>query len=82
MKYVSGEGGSDFQVIGDAATGYLIYSHGGGDISVSPAAGKYALRTVGIKDGEVKTVKKSERIDGAYTISGNGKDTVYWLERL
>ncbi len=82
MKYVSGEGGSDVQVIGDAATGYLIYSHGGGDISVSPAAGKYALRTVGIKDGEVKTVKKSERIDGAYTISGNGKDTVYWLERL
>ena len=82
MRYVSGESDSDCQIIGDASTGYVIYSNGDGDVSIDAEAGKYALHTVGIKDGKVETVKKNEKINGTYTIKGNGKNTVYWLERL
>ena len=82
MRYVSGESDSDCQIIGNASTGYVIYSNGNGDVSIDAEAGKYALHTVGIKDGKVETVKKNEKINGTYTIKGNGKNTVYWLERL
>lgn len=82
MSYVSGEGGSDAQVIGADGTGYVIYSHGGGNITLAAEEGKYALYTVGITDGEVKMLKKSIKTSGTYIISGNGKDAVYWLKRL
>lgn len=82
MSHVSGEGNSDYQVIGDAETGYLIYTHTDGDIPLNVKAGKYALHEVNIKTGKVDTIKKSEKIAGKYTIKGKGSNKVYWLERL
>lgn len=82
MNYISGEGDSDSQIIGAAGTGYVIYSHGSNRVKVDAEAGKYNLHTVGIDDGEIKTIKKSVKINGTYIIDGNGKNTVYWLERL
>ena len=82
MSHVGGDGGSDYCAIGDAATGYVVYSNGKSDVRLDVGAGKYALRTVGIKDGKVETLKKSEKISGAYTIKADGKNTIYWLERL
>lgn len=82
MSYISGEGDSQAQIIGSADTGYVIYSHGEGDITLDAEPGKYALRTVGIKNGKVETLRKSIKINTPYTIKGDGKDTVYWLERL
>lgn len=82
MTYISGEGNSEAQIIGSPETGYVIYSHGGDDITLNAEPGKYALHTVGIKDGKVKTLRKNIKINDPYTISGDGKETVYWLERL
>lgn len=82
MSHISGEGKSDYQVIGDAETGYLIYTHTDVDIPLNVKAGKYALHEVNIKTGKVDTVKKSESTEGKYTISGKGSNKVYWLERL
>lgn len=82
MSHISGEGNSDYQVIGNAETGYLIYTHTDGDIALNIKAGKYALHEVNIKTGKVDTIKKSENTSGKYTISGKGSNKVYWLERL
>lgn len=82
MSHISGEGNSDYQVIGNAETGYLIYTHTDGDIALNIKAGKYALHEVNIKTGKVDTIKKSESTNGKYTISGKGSNKVYWLERL
>lgn len=82
MSHISGEGNSDYQVIGNAETGYLIYTHTDGDIALNIKAGKYALHEVNIKTGKVDTIKKSENTNGKYTISGKGSNKVYWLERL
>lgn len=82
MSYISGEGNSATQVIGNPAVGYVIYAHGEGDITLNVENGKYTLHAVDTKSGLVKTVKKSEKISGTYTISGKAKDTAYWLERL
>lgn len=82
MKYVSGEGDSACQVIGNSDTGYLVYLHDGEDASVNVEAGKYALHTVGIKDGVIGTLKKKVEISGTYTLKNNGGDMIYWLERL
>lgn len=82
MSHISGEGNSDYQVIGNAETGYLIYTHTDGDIALNIKAGKYALHEVNIKTGKVDTIKKSESTNGKYTISGKGNNKVYWLERL
>lgn len=82
MSHISGEGNSDYQVIGNAETGYLIYTHTDGDIALNIKAGKYALHEVNIKTGKVETIKKSESTNGKYTISGKGSNKVYWLERL
>lgn len=82
MSHISGEGNSDYQVIGNAETGYLIYSHTDGDIALNIKAGKYALHEVNIKTGKVKIINKSEKIVGKYSIKGKGNDKAYWLERL
>lgn len=82
MSHISGEGNSDYQVIGNAETGYLIYTHTDGYIALNIKAGKYALHEVNIKTGKVDTIKKSESTNGKYTISGKGSNKVYWLERL
>lgn len=82
MSHISGEGNSDYQVIGNAETGYLIYTHTDEDIALNIKAGKYALHEVNIKTGKVDTIKKSESTNGKYTISGKGSNKVYWLERL
>lgn len=82
MSHISGEGNSDYQVIGNAETGYLIYTHTDGDIALNIKAGKYALHEVNIKTGKVETIKKSESTNGKYTINGKGSNKVYWLERL
>lgn len=82
MSHISGEGNSDYQVIGNAETGYLIYTHTDGDIALNIKAGKYALHEVDIKTGKVKIINKSEKIVGKYSIKGKGNDKAYWLERL
>lgn len=82
MSHVSGEGNSDYQVIGNAEVGYLIYSQTDSDITLEVKAGKYRLHTINIKDGRVETVIKSESTTGKYTISNKDTDKVYWLERL
>lgn len=82
MSHISGEGNSDYQVIGNAETGYLIYTHTDGYIALNIKAGKYALHEVNIKTGKVDTIKKSESTNGKYIISGKGSNKVYWLERL
>lgn len=82
MSHISGEGNSDYQVIGNAEVGYLIYTHTDVDIPLNVKAGKYALHEVNIKTGKVDTVKKSESTEGKYNISGKGSNKVYWLERL
>lgn len=82
MSHISGEGNSDYQVIGNAETGYLIYTHSDGYIALNIKAGKYALHEVNIKTGKVDTIKKSESTNGKYIISGKGSNKVYWLERL
>lgn len=82
MSRISGEGNSDYQVIGNAETGYLIYTHTDGDIALNIKAGKYALHEVNIKTGKVKIINKSEKIVGKYSIKGKGNDKAYWLERL
>lgn len=82
MCHISGEGNSDYQVIGNAEVGYLIYTHTDVDIPLNVKAGKYALHEVNIKTGKVDTVKKSESTEGKYNISGKGSNKVYWLERL
>ena len=82
MSHISGEGNSDYQVIGNAETGYLIYTHTDGDITLNVKAGKYALHEVNIKTGKVKIINKSEKIVGKYSIKGKGNDKAYWLERL
>lgn len=82
MSHISGEGNSDYQVIGNAEVGYLIYTHTDGDIPLNVKAGKYALHEINTKTGKVDTVKKSESTEGKYTISGKGSNKVYWLERL
>ena len=79
---ISGEGNSDYQVIGNAETGYLIYTHTDEDIALNIKAGKYALHEVNIKTGKVKIINKSEKIVGKYSIKGKGNDKAYWLERL
>lgn len=82
MSYVSGEGNSDTQIIGNSDIGYLIYTLNGGDITVNVEKGKYRLHAVNTKSGQVETIKKNENINGAYSISAKVKDTAYWLERL
>lgn len=82
MSYISGEGNSDTQIIGNSDIGYLIYTLNGGDITVNVEKGKYRLHAVNTKSGQVETIKKNENINGAYSISANGKGTAYWLERL
>lgn len=82
MSYISGEGNSATQVIGNPAVGYVVYTHAEGDITLNVEDGKYTLHAVDTKNGLVKTVKKSEKISGTYTINGKAKDTAYWLERL
>lgn len=82
MSHISGEGNSDYQVIGNAETGYLIYTHTDEDITLNVKAGKYALHEVNIKTGKVKIINKSEKIVGKYSIKGKGNDKAYWLERL
>ncbi len=82
MSYISGEGNSDTQIIGNSDIGYLIYTLNGGDITVNVEKGKYRLHAVNTKSGQVETIKKNENISGTYSISAKTKDTAYWLERL
>lgn len=82
MSYISGEGDSQYQVMGASDTGYVVYSHKGSGITVDVEAGKYTLHTVNPKSGDVKTEKKNIQLTGKYTIPADGKETVYWLERL
>lgn len=82
MDYISGEGNSDCQIIGKSGIGYVIYSHTGNGVTLDVEAGKYRLHSINPKNGQVKTEKKSENITGKYTITGIGKDIVYWLEKL
>ncbi len=82
MSYISGEGGSSQQIIGKSGIGYVAYVHSGVAASVNVEAGKYALKTMDIKTGEVKTIRKSVRIDTEYVLPNMAKDAVYWLERL
>ena len=82
MNYVSGEGDSEQQVIGSPETGYVIYCHGGTPSFTDVKPGTYAIHSVGIKDGEVKTLVKKQKIsDGKVTLDTGG-DTILWLERL
>lgn len=82
MSYVSGEGDSEQQVIGSPEMGYVIYCHGGTPSFTDVKPGTYAIHSVGIKDGEVKTLVKKQKIsDGKVTLDTGG-DTILWLERL
>lgn len=82
MSYINGEGDSQTQIIGSADTGYVIYSHGEGGITLDAEPGNYAVHTVNVKDGKVETLRKNVRINGTYTVNGNNKEMVYWFERI
>lgn len=82
MKYISGEGGSNIQVIGATGVGYVVYQHGEGGVQVDIEAGKYRLNTINTKTGEVTTLKKSMTLTNHYLTEVNAKNQVFWLERL
>lgn len=82
MSYISGEGNSAVQVIGSAGVGYVVYAHEAGSVTLGVEAGRYRLHTVSPGTGEVRTEKKTITSGGQYVLSADGKDKVYWLERL
>ena len=44
-------------------------------------AGRYAVRGVNAKSGEVRTLARSVRVNGSYQLASEG-GTIYWFERL
>lgn len=82
MSYISGEGNSETQVIGNKSVGYLIYTHKAGDISINVESGKYRLHEINTKTGQIETIKKNENAAGTYTIKGKDRETAYWMEKL
>lgn len=81
MSYISGEGNSATQVIGNPAVGYVIYAHGEGDITLNVENGNtHCMPSTQKRTG--KNCEEERKISGTYTISGKAKDTAYWLERL
>ena len=82
MSYISGEGNSETQVIGNKSVGYIIYTHKAGDISINVESGKYRLHEINTKTGQIETIKKNENAAGTYTIKGKDRETAYWMEKL
>ncbi len=82
MRYVSGEGDSAYQVLGDNATGYVVYSHTDGDITFNVAPGKYRLHSINTADGTVLSLSKKQTLKENFTIHNVGKNKVWWLEKL
>lgn len=80
MSYISGEGNSETQVIGNKSVGYIIYTHKAGDISINVESGKYRLHEINTKTGQIETIKKNENAAGTYTIKGKDRETAYWME--
>lgn len=81
MNYISGEGDSDVQVLGNDAIGYVVYSHTDKPITIKASEGKYRLHVINTKDGSVETAKKIEKSTGEITISQPSSNKVYWLEK-
>lgn len=83
MAYISGEGASNCQILGNPEVGYLIYVHKNGAVApTNIKSGKYRLYSINPTSGEIKTENKAVTINGSFTLVQTASETVYWLERI
>ncbi|WP_455663555.1 DUF6298 domain-containing protein [Phocaeicola sp.] len=76
-------GTNEYQKMVKSDIGCIIYSHSGAEIPVQMKFGKYILRSVNPKTGEVKVISKSLNIKDIYRLKTEGdKDCIFWFHRI
>ncbi len=82
MNYISGEGNSQLQVIGNDKTGYVAYAHTNQPVAIQVAEGKYRIYSINTNTGKTEVLIKQANCKNTLTIEKTGKDKVYWIERI
>ena len=72
--------GKDCVVLGDAATGYLLYPQGDPP-TIAVSNGKYRLYTIDMKSGAVKLLQKSVRLNGSFAATTKSTGQLLWLRK-
>lgn len=73
---------SGYDIIGNDATGYIIYTHTDKPAGVTVARGNYNVYSVDKSNGAIKPVGKNVKTDGLYSLPTAKSEQVYWLEKL
>jgi hypothetical protein len=81
MKTVE-TGHDDYQMIGNPAVGYLVYSHSAQDVTANLAHGKYRISRINPSKGDINVI--SRQVDGTkdYRVNVDKGDNIYWIEKL
>jgi hypothetical protein len=72
--------GKDCVVLGDAATGYLLYPQGDAP-TIGASNGRYRLYTIDMKSGAVKLLQKSVRLNGSFAATTKSTGQLLWLRK-
>lgn len=76
-------GMESYQKIVNSGIGSIIYSHSGSEIPVRLAPGKYILKSVDTKSGEVNVVSNKLIIKDMYLLRTlKDKSCIYWFQKL
>lgn len=67
---------------GKDGIGYIVYSLDSKPISIKTAPGKYHLKSINGKTGEITTIYKNRKITDRCEIPNDKSDRIYWLEKL
>lgn len=79
MKMVETDTNAPYKIV-KSDKGCIIYSYSSGNVPVSLSEGKYILKFVNSRNGEVEIVNKNLKINGTYLLQvPNGKTGVYWF---
>ena len=70
--------GQDYVATGREGIGYLIYPQGDSPTLAVPA-GKYQLFTIDVKQGSIKLLQKSVRLQGTFTPQDKSSGQLIWL---
>lgn len=80
---VEESGTNEYQKLGKSDIGSIIYSHSEAEIPVQLPAGKYILKSINPKTGEITLISKRLNIKDVYVLkTRENTSCIYWFHRI
>ena len=81
-KMLTNETDGTYWQMGKNGIGCIVYSLKGGNITLNLDSGRYVLKSVNMKTGEVKVLNKNLNIKGIYILDvSKAPDCIYWFDK-